>query len=225
MCFSATASFTAGAALLAVGGFTISRASRPAEFPYASIPALFGAQQLIEGGLWLTFPDKAPHLNAILTHAYTFFSHIFWPIFVPIAVLLLEPVAGRRSLMRLVALGGAVAGIYLAYFFVMEPTTSKVVGRHMLYISPHFFIGPILALYVVSTCVAPLMSSHATVRWFGVVVSASLAAAYLFYAYWFISVWCFFAAVVSATIMLYFRRESSAIAKQRNRAASEAEAS
>jgi len=224
MCFSATASFTAGAALLVVGGFAIRRASQPAELPYASIPALFGVQQLIEGALWLTFPDKWPHLNGLLTHAYTFFSHIFWPIFVPIAVSLLEPVGWRRNVMRILALAGAVVGIYLAYFFIMDPTTSKVEGRHILYISPHFFIGSILALYVVATCVSPLMSSHKSVRWFGSVVSASLATAYLFYAYWFISVWCYFAAVISATVLLHFRRESSMMLKRRSPAASGAEA-
>ena len=46
-------------------------------------------QQLIEGALWLTFPDKAPLLNSALTHIYSLFSHVLWPIYVPIAVLLI----------------------------------------------------------------------------------------------------------------------------------------
>jgi hypothetical protein len=205
MCFSATASFTAGAALLAVGAYTMRQVSRPAELPYASIPALFGIQQLVEGALWLTLPDGNAHFNDILTHIYALFSHILWPIFVPIAVLKMEPEARRRSLLWLFAIAGAVAGIYLAYFWLMDPTTSLVAGDHILYVSPHFFIGPILALYIVGTCGSPLVSSYMSVRWFGLAVSASLAAAYIFYAYWFISVWCFFAAIISVTILLHFR--------------------
>ena len=47
MCFSATASFTAGTGLIAFGAFTARRARRPAELPFALIPVLFGVQQLI----------------------------------------------------------------------------------------------------------------------------------------------------------------------------------
>ena len=205
MCFSATASFTAGAALLGVGALTLRRTTLSVEVPFASIPVLFGIQQLIEGGLWLTFPDQAPHLNTILTHIYSLFSHVLWPIFVPIAVLLLEPVRWRRTALKALAVSGALAGLYLLYFWAMDPTTSRVVGQHIIYDSPHFYIAPILVLYVLSTCVSSLVSSHSAVRWFGAVSLASYAAASAFYAVWFISVWCFLAAVMSATVWLYFR--------------------
>ena len=205
MCFSATASFTAGAALLGIGALTLKRTSRGAEIPFASIPVLFGLQQLVEGGLWLTFLDQAPHLNSILTHIYALFSHVLWPIFVPLAVLLLEVVPWRRKALKALALGGAITGLYLLYFWVMDPTTSKVVGLHIRYDSPHFYIKPILALYVLGTCVSSLLSSHAAVRWFGAVSLASYAVAAAFYSIWFISVWCFFAAVMSASVWLYFR--------------------
>lgn len=208
MCFSATASFAAGTVLLGFGAVTISRVTRPAEVPYALIPALFGVQQLIEGGLWLTLPDGSAHLSNILTHTYAFFSHVLWPIFVPLAVLLIEPDRRRRRILAGLAAAGGVAGSYLLYFWGADPTTAQVVGGHMLYISPHFFTGPILALYVLSTCLSSFVSSHAAVRWFGVAASLSLAAAYLFYAMWYISVWCFFAAIMSVTILLFFRRKA-----------------
>ncbi|MEO7634750.1 MAG: DUF6629 family protein [Sphingomicrobium sp.] len=206
MCFSATASFTAAAALLGIGTLTIRRSRRAAEIPFASIPALFGIQQLVEGGLWRTFTDQAPHLNSILTHLYSLFSHVLWPIFVPIAVLLLEPVPWRRNALKALVLAGSLSGIYLLYFWVMDATTSRVVGHHIFYDSPHFYIAPILFLYVLGTCVSSLVSSHAAVRLFGVATLAAFAAAYGF-SFWFISVWCFFAAVMSATIWLYFRHQ------------------
>ncbi len=205
MCFSATASFTAGAALLGVGVHTLRQTTSAAERPYASIPVLFGVQQLIEGSLWLTFLEQAPHLNSILTHIYSLFSHVLWPVFVPIAVLLLEPVPWRRLALKVIAAGGALTALYLFYFWAMDSTTSRVAGQHIIYDSPHFYIAPILVLYVLSTCVSSLLSSHSAVRWFGAVSLASYAAASAFYAVWFISVWCFFAAVMSATVWLYFR--------------------
>ena len=205
MCFSATASFTAGAILLGIGALTLRRADRVAELPYAAIPALFGLQQLVEGGLWLTLADEASHLNSILTHVYSLFSHVLWPIFVPIAVLLLEAVPWRRNVLKALAAAGSLSGIYLLYFWAVDPTTSKVIGHHIFYDSPHFYIGIILVLYVLGTGVSSLLSSHTAVRWFGVATLASFTAAYAF-SFWFISVWCFFAAIMSATIWLYFRQ-------------------
>lgn len=210
MCFSATASFAAGTVLLGFGAASISRVARPSEVPYALIPALFGVQQLIEGGLWLTLPDGPLHLSTILTHSYAFFSHVLWPIFVPLAVLMIEPDRRRRWILAGLAAAGGVAGSYLLYFWGADPTTARVAGGHMLYISPHFFSEPILALYVLGTCVSPLASSHPAVRWFGAAASLSLVAAYLFYAMWFISVWCFFAGIMSVTVLLFFWRPRGA---------------
>jgi len=206
MCFSATASFTAGAALLGVGALTIGRARRAAELPFALIPALFGVQQLIEGALWLTFPDRAPLANSVLTHAYSFFSHVLWPAYVPVAVLLLEPVPWRRKALAGVGLAGAAVGLYLLYFLVAEPIVSEVVGWHIRYQSPHFYVAAVMVLYVLATCVSSFLSSCKTIRWFGAATFVALLAAYAFYAFWFISVWCFLAALLSIIVLAHFRR-------------------
>ena len=63
MCFSATASFTAGVLLLGAGALTVRSARSPRELPLAAIPRLFSIQQLIEGVVWLTFRYEAPLLN------------------------------------------------------------------------------------------------------------------------------------------------------------------
>ena len=65
MCFSATASFTAGSVLSAVGIATIMKAERKSEVPFAMIPLLFGVQQFIEGVVWLTLRD-VPSANAYI---------------------------------------------------------------------------------------------------------------------------------------------------------------
>lgn len=51
MCFSATASITAGTALIVLGAISARRVRNRTELPSALIPALFGIQQLIEGTL------------------------------------------------------------------------------------------------------------------------------------------------------------------------------
>tara|TARA_R110000772_G_scaffold40628_1_gene95023 strand:+ start:663 stop:1331 length:669 start_codon:yes stop_codon:yes gene_type:complete len=208
MCFSATASFTAGAALLATGAVTMRLARRPGEIPYASIPLLFGIQQLLEGALWLTFPDKAPLMNTVLTYAYSMFSHVLWPIYVPIAVYLLEKVAWRRMALLLTAAGGAIVGLYLLYFLISLPIVAEAGEGHIDYVSPHFYIKIVMALYILGTLVSPLLSSHRWIRWFGVVATGSFIAAGAFFLTWFISVWCFFAAIMSVMVLMYFLRRS-----------------
>lgn len=207
MCFSATASFTAGIGLLAIGAVTVSRVRRRAELPFALIPGLFGVQQMIEGALWLTLPDNAPLANTVLTYFYSFFSHVLWPIYVPIAVLLLEPEAWRRRVLTVIAVAGAAVGIYLLYFLVTEPIVAKVVGRHISYQSPHFYIVAVMVLYVLATCVSSFVSSCKTIRWFGAAVFVALLTAAAFYRFWFISVWCFFAAVLSIIVLVHFSHE------------------
>ena len=214
MCFSATASFTAGIALLAIGTVTTRRVRRKEELPYALIPALFGLQQLIEGALWLTFPIEAPLLNTVLTHVYSLFSHVLWPVYVPLAVLLLEAIPWRRKVLIAIAAAGAAVGGYLLYFLVRLPIVAQVTEAHIAYVSPHFYALAAMGLYLLGTCISSLFSSHRSVRWFGVASFVSFVVVYAFYAVWFISVWCFFAAVLSVIVLLHFPARRKQIRSQ-----------
>ena len=84
MCFSATVSFVAGVTLSAIGFVTVKMTRKKSEIPFALIPLLFGAQQIVEGMLWLSFQYQAPILNELMTYLFTLFSHVMWPIYVPL---------------------------------------------------------------------------------------------------------------------------------------------
>lgn len=209
MCFSASASFIAGASLLAVGAVTVRKAQHKAELPFAVIPILFGVQQLIEGVIWLTFRLDALMLNPAMTFAYSLFSHVLWPLYVPFAVLLLEPVRWRRKALLAFLAAGAATGLYLLVAMFRFPIVSSAAGGHIEYASPHFFIVPVMAGYLAGTAISILFSSHRVVRVFGIAVVLSFIAAYAVYAKWFISVWCFFAGVLSVIVLLYFTNRIS----------------
>ena len=204
MCFSATASFSAGAVLLGIGTLTVKSSHRRREMPLAAIPLLFAIQQLTEGVIWLTFRHEAPLLNSVMTHLYSFFSHVLWPIYVPVAVLLIEPMGWRRAALLGFVAAGLVAGVYLLYVLLAFPVISRPTGQHVEYVSPHFFAALVMTLYLLATTVSPMFSIHRLVKVFGVLALLSFAAAYGFYTTWFISVWCFFAALLSAVIYLHF---------------------
>lgn len=210
MCFSATASFTAGVVLIATGAFTTRLARDERERPYAFIPILFGIQQLIEGALWLTLTNQAPQPSTILTYAYSIFSHVLWPIYVPFAVYMLETIAWRRKALLLTAAGGSLVGLYLLYFLIRLPIVATAAEGHIDYDSPHFYVRAVMALYVLGTCVSPLLSRHRWVNWFSVGAFISFIAAGAFFRAWFISVWCFFAAAMSVIVLMFFLRRERA---------------
>lgn len=210
MCFSATASFSAGAVLTAVGVFTLRGAREPRELGVAAIPLLFAIQQFIEGFIWLTFRHEAPVLQFLLTYGYSFFSHVLWPVFIPVAVLLVEPPGWRRTALAVVATAGIAVGSSLMYTLVFSGVVARPVGEHIEYVSPHFFAGAVMSLYLLSTTVSPGLSTHRILRVFGLLALLSFATVYYFYAKWFISVWCFFAALLSAVILVHVRWASAA---------------
>lgn len=204
MCFSATASFTAGAVLIGIGVLTLRRVNRPREVVLAAIPILFAIQQLIEGVIWLSFQHDVPRLNTSMTDLYSFFSHVLWPIYVPLAVLLIEPLPSRRRVLAVFAVGGIGVGAFLLYMLFAFPPISRITGHHIEYVMPHFFAGPVMTVYLLSTTISPIVSSHRMVKVFGVLAALAFGAAYYFYATWFISVWCLFAALLSAVIYVHF---------------------
>lgn len=204
MCFSAMASFSAGTVLLGVGALTLKSAKHRKEWPFAAIPLLFAIQQLTEGVIWLTFSADAPLLNTVMTHVYSFFSHVLWPIYLPLAVLMVEPPGGRRRALTSLVVAGSAVGLYLLHILVTFPVVSRPTGQHVQYDSPHFFAMAVMLLYLSATTVSPLLSSFPWVQVFGALALMSFGAAYYFYTTWFISVWCFFAALLSVVIYFHF---------------------
>ena len=189
---------------MGLGALTLKSAGRPRELMFAAIPLLFAVQQLTEGVIWLTFRYDAPQISSVMTQVYAFFSHVLWPAWIPLAVLLMEaPGKRHRVLLTFVAAGAAVSA-YLLYVLVTFPAVSRPTGQHIEYLSPHFFAAEVMTLYLLATTVSPLLSTHAAVKLFGALALLSFGAAYYFYATWFISVWCFFAAVLSSIILFHF---------------------
>lgn len=212
MCFSATASFIAGTTLSGLGVQTVREVRHRTELPLSLIPLLFGIQQLVEGVLWLTFEYDAPVTRQVMTYSYSVFSHVLWPMFIPFALLCMERTMWRRRALLAFQCIGVAVGSYLLYFIVAGPVVATIdelhTIRHLIYESPHFFKIPVVLLYVLATCVSCFLSSRRYVRVFGMLELMAFVAAYAFYVAALVSIWCFFAAILSLTIYLHFRFRS-----------------
>jgi len=204
MCFSATASFTAGTALSAVGGMTVHKSRGKLELPLALVPLLFGVQQLSEGVLWLSLGHGLPLLALWAMYIFTAFSHVVWPIFVPFAILLVETRRWRRSTIGVFQILGLGVGLYLLYFIVRFPVSAHIHNNSISYDSPHFYILAVVVAYLSATCVSGLFSSHRCINIFGVLAFTLAVVAYEISATTFVSVWCFYAAVLSLLVYVHF---------------------
>jgi len=204
MCFSATASFVAGTALTATGIVTTAKVKKIKELPFRSIPLLFGIQQLLDGVVWVSV--GTPVLNAIAAYGYAFIAYVLWPIFVPIAVLLLEKSEKRREVLEALVVVGLCVGLFALYLMLSGPVTAHAVNQCIRYDT--FLPYPlwVLAFYVIVTCGSCFVSSKTFINQFGLVAFVSFAVAGWFYIETFSSVWCFFAAVLSGMIWWHFRK-------------------
>jgi hypothetical protein len=201
MCFSFLASVSAGTALSAVGASTVLMSRRAAELPLALVPLLFGVQQLTEGVVWWSLLHADPRLGAGATVVYMLFSHVLWPVFVPFAVLCTETVPWRRrALLAALAVGGLMTldGLWTV---VSGPGTAHVCGSSIRYPMPG---AAVIALYLLATCVGTTFSSQRLLRATGVVALVLALVTLWLYTAVFVSVWCFFCAVLTVMLLGYF---------------------
>jgi hypothetical protein len=145
-------------------------------------------------------------LNTIATYSFVFFSHIFWPVFVPIAIYLVEPKQSRRRLIMICASIGAIVSLYAIFLVAIFPLTSTIVHESIRY-SISNLTSPFFAVfYVIATCGSCLLSSQQLIKILGMAILVSLMITYHFYTVTLASVWCFFAAILSLLIYLFFQQ-------------------
>lgn len=206
ICFSASASFATYAFLLVIGRLTWKGVRVPNERAFAAIPSLFALQQFIEGGIWLTLSRDAPLTNEVMTYSFSFFSLLLWPVYSPVAVLLIDPQGWRRQCLGVFVAAGAIASGLLLYIVAGYGVVSRVTGHHIDYVMPHLFPLATMMLCLLSTGVSELLSTYVKVKIFGLLVLLSFGAAYVAYPHWFISIWCYFAALLSVFVLFHFNR-------------------
>lgn len=197
MCFSAPASFTSAAVLTvaAVASFRLVR--HRSELPIAMIPLFFAIQQFCEGWIWIFLErgiNTGPYLQAA-TWGFLFFAFLLWPFWTPFAMLMVEKVPWRKAVLGvLFAIGTFVSFQHLMYAIQYSPGV-KIVGHSIQYEGevPDFRMW-----YGIAVTVPCLFSSWRWMWLFGLLVGVAFVIADLFFVYAFVSVWCFFAALVSA---------------------------
>ncbi len=205
MCFSANASFGAGIVLSVIGVASLKKVQVPSQFFFASIPLIFSIQQITEGFLWLALENPLyASLQGVTTYNFLFFAQIIWPVWVPFAVFKLERNERRKRLHGIFVGIGALVSLYLAYCLLTYPVQSKVIGHHISYQQDYPTIFRHLGgvLYVVATIVPPFLSSTRRMWILGAAILISYIITTIFYVDYIVSVWCFFASLISISVLI-----------------------
>lgn len=202
MCFSATSSFIAGAALTATGFLCIAKVKQREQLLFAAIPFLFAIQQFIEGLLWLFITDTPNYiiLKRNLAILFLFIAESVWPIWIPLSLMLLEKNRERQFLLLFFLFIGEIVAIYLAFGIATYNVAVDVVMHHIVYFqhdkpASNFLIK---APYLIATITPFFISSVKYMKLIGLsILTTYLLTRLLFFDQFFLSLWCFLAAIVS----------------------------
>lgn len=205
MCFSSTVSFSAGTVLTVIAYASLKKATKPKERFFAVIPLLFAVQQFSEGILWITLPSSNYNqLEKTCTGIFIFIAQIVWPIWVPLSIRQLENNKFSKQLLTFFTGLGLIISLCLAWCFINYEIKAEINGYHISYQQayPDIFKGFLGYFYVLVTILPPFLSSYKRMWLLGLAILISYFVTKIYYDNYFISVWCFFAAVIS--IIVYF---------------------
>lgn len=204
MCFSASASFSTGVVLGVVGVLSLKKAQAPSEFAFAAIPLLFSMQQFTEGIVWLSLTNKNfEEWGSVSTHLFLIFAQVVWPIWVPLSLYLIEKNANRKKLLLFLTNIGIFVAICFAYCQILYPVKTEINAYHIVYSLsfPLAIVDIAKVFYVIATVTSPFISTNKNFNLLGISNLISLIFTLQFYSNAFISVWCYFAAVISVVVL------------------------
>jgi hypothetical protein len=212
VCFSPQADLVGGIVVGAIGVDVLRhRDGRASHNALCALPLILGFHQFIEAFVWLSLQGHiSPGIGRFAMWVYVSIAFVLLPVFVPIAVFVLEPRTKRRWVMApFVAVGLVVAGILLAAM-VRGPVGVELRPYHLAYSLHLSYGGIVVSFYVLAVCGAWLLSSNRLIALYGILNLLAVIVIAKLTVDGFASVWCGYAALTSGAIAIYMRQPSRA---------------
>ena len=203
MCFSAEASFAGGAIITVIGIASLRKASKTSQLPFASIPLIFGVQQISEGFVWLSLqlaqPPPGLSLPAMI---FLITAVVIWPTMIPFSVLRMEESEKKRKMLKFLLAAGIITSLYYAAGLVIFNTQPMISDHHIRYVNdfPIRLALPGFGLYLIATLTPFFVSGRRRMSMMGIIMFVSCFITGVVYTEYLTSVWCFFAAFISGLI-------------------------
>ena len=208
MCFAPEADALFGGIVVVVGIDALRHVRRPEQIVLASLPLLFGLHQVTEAFVWWGLQGHlAESVENVAVWVYLVFAFTVLPVLIPLAAGLIERVAARRWVTCGFGVLGIAVAIALTVAMSRGPIHAMIEGHHVAYrVDAVAHGGQLTALYVVATCGALLASSYRDIARLGVLNLIAIPALMWLTLSGLVSLWCFWAAIVSVTIAIHLRR-------------------
>ena len=222
MCFSPDADAVVGGIVVVIGADALRHVREPKQILLASLPVLFGLHQLDEAFVWWGLQGRiSESLGRVGVWIYLLFALVALPALVPIAVLAIERSAVRRRVIATFAFLGIGVGVALGLSMFRGSIDAAIDGRHIAYdVSALHQGGQVTALYVLAACGALVLCSYRDIAALGLLNLVAVPVLMWLTVSGFISLWCFWAAIVSVVIDHHLRRRANTLPRriQRSRA-------
>lgn len=208
MCFSAGASFAGGVIISGIGVITVREIHKPSQLVFACIPLFFGVQQIIEGCLWLTLPEvNSFNIQKTATYAFLIMAQVLWPSLIPVSVLLMEKNKKRKRALQILLGLGIILSSYYIFCLLSFRVSPKIIGYHIQYDTgfPSSLSIPVFILYLMVTITPLFVSGIRRTHLLGILMFMSCLITAIFFTQYLLSVWCFFAALISGVIFWILR--------------------
>ena len=212
MCFSPDADAVVGGIVVVIGVDALRHVREPKQILLASLPLLFGLHQLDEALVWWGLQGRiSESIGRVGIWIYLLFALAALPALVPIAVFAVERSAARRRVIGVFTLLGIGVGFSLGVALFQGSVNAAIDGRYIAYdVSALSQGGQLTALYVIAACGALILCSYRDIAALGLLNLIAVPVLMWLTVSGFISLWCFWAAIVSVVIDLHFRRAAKA---------------
>jgi hypothetical protein len=210
VCFSPDADAVVGGIVVVIGADALRHVREPKQILLASLPLIFGLHQIDEALVWWGLQGRiSESLERFGVWVYVLFALAALPVIVPLAVWAVERSPARRRLIAAFAVLGIAVGVSLAVSIFRGSVNAAIDGRHIAYDVSALHQGrELTALYVVAACGALLACSYRDLAALGLLNLVAVPILMWLTVSGFISLWCFWAAIVSVVIDFHLRRSA-----------------
>lgn len=207
MCFSANASMISSLILIGIGLASLKKAHpHKSLYPFALLPIFFGIQQAFEWLVWTGFSQNNSNYIYYGSLGFLFFGLIFWPIWIPFCIYSLEHKPIRKRILGWLIGLGILCSVVILYLGCCSYTT-LIAQHHVEYAIPGLETHPYLLflLYITATIIPYFVATYHLLWIFGLALFFAFIASITMFAGTIISIWCFFAALLSVLVWVITR--------------------
>lgn len=132
-----------------------------------------------------------------------------WPTWVPFSIYINEKNKKRKKILSALLIIGILVSVALGYGLLKFPVDAGIRNYHIGYfldVPTQYRVIPGL-LYFIPSVIPAFVSSAKYMRSFGIAILASFLVTKLFYPENVISVWCYFAAILTISVVVILKNQ------------------